>query len=73
MSRPIDTLANAERAPEDRPAPDRPALPDLVPEERPWTGSASEEISRWRNRAIAAEELVERLQKALLRHRITTT
>lgn len=32
-----------------------PPVPDLIPEERPWTGSAHAELERWRRRALAAE------------------
>jgi hypothetical protein len=56
-----DLLANAERPPSDRPSP--------VPEEPTpagyWHGSAHDEIERWRDRALRAEAMVERLHAAL--------
>jgi hypothetical protein len=61
-----DTLANVERPEAERPRPDAPLLPDLVPIEEIWHGSVGERIDRWRERALRAEREVERLRAELL-------
>jgi hypothetical protein len=65
-----DLLANVERAEHDRPRAVAPVTPDLVPDERPWVGSVHSEVEHWRQRALAAEDHVARLQRALARYRV---
>jgi hypothetical protein len=53
-----DLLANAERVPDERP------IPSAKGELRApgcWTGSASSLVQHWRDRAVRAEAIVERL------------
>jgi hypothetical protein len=66
----IDTRANVERPEHERPRAELPIVPDLVPEERPWHGSATSEVEHWRGRALAAEAIVERLRRDLARYRV---
>lgn len=61
MKRAACDLANCERPRGDRPAPTAPLVPDLVPVERPWLGSATGEVLRWKRRALAAEAELARL------------
>ncbi|MGH7294137.1 MAG: hypothetical protein ACRELB_04360, partial [Polyangiaceae bacterium] len=61
-----DLLANAERAPTERPAPTIDESPSAGGY---WLGGAGADVSRWRERALRAEQLVERLQLALVRWR----
>lgn len=65
-----DRLANAERPEVERPRRIPPLLPDVEPPDAPaFVGSVGEEIAHWRDRALAAEALVEKLRRALARHR----
>jgi hypothetical protein len=62
MTAPVDTLANVERAPSERPEPRRDegrALPGY------WLGSAAGEVRRWRDRALAAEARLAAIRAAL--------
>jgi hypothetical protein len=53
-----NTPANVERPAEDGPAPARNPSPK---DPRPWLGSATAEVLRWKRRALTAEGEVARL------------
>jgi len=65
----VDLLHTAEREPGDRPVRVAPPVPDLVPEEHPWHGSAVSEVEHYRRRALAAEAHVAQLQQRLRHYR----
>lgn len=73
MSARADLLANAERPEVERPRRVPPPLPDVEPPEAPaFVGSVGSELAHWKRRALAAEGLVRKLQRALARHRPVT-
>jgi hypothetical protein len=62
MSAVVDTLANVERAPSERPAPradEGSAQPGY------WLGSAAGHAAHWRDRALTAEAKLTALRAAL--------
>ena len=61
-----DLLANVERPPSDRPPGSfLPVVPDRVSVEPPWHGGAAAYVETWRQRALRAEALLERLRAGL--------
>ncbi len=60
-----DTRHSSELPPDQRPRAVSPIVADLVPEERPWSGSVFSEIQHWRSRALAAERDLEFLRAAV--------
>ena len=65
-----DLVANVERPEHERPVHVAPPVPDYVPPERPWVGSATGHVTYWRARALSAEGLVHELQRRLRHYRL---